>query len=324
MQAQPFHSLFHAQTMARVNEHHNNYGRFINSDTVLWLAWIFMNGPIQWICLAGGRPLDPWEVYAMFVMWRELSVMLGCKWVPNTPEEFEDFRLKFEQQEQQFAPENVIYAKAIMNSALYSVPVFLRPFGRKCIIAILDPDVRCCLGYEPEFNPALRTVLLYILKGWGWFQYNVRLPRFWPRQLTPLRANPDGRLNFPPYTFPATPYYVAQTNWNQYGPIAMLNRLRGLPLPDPRFGSNGVMIQSMGTARPTTESQLNAENRVMIAAADLKRQPFGYRPHVKFQPFALVVTQDMLPGYGDAANGYTPEECADGVHTSNTNQEVCR
>ncbi|KAL9127387.1 MAG: hypothetical protein Q9217_003721 [Psora testacea] len=217
---------------------------------------------------------------------------------------------KFARQEQRFAPENVTYAEAIMCAALYSVPGFLKPFGRKCVIAILDPDVRRCLAYEPEFSPVVRAILFNLLKAWGWFQENLCLPRLWPRQLTPLESKPDGSLNFPSYTFPALPFYVARTWWNQYGPIAIVNRLRGLSLPDPSFGSDGVTLPSMGTPRLTEEGQLNAEKRVIAAAAHLRDQPFGYRPKVRFQARALVVTENMLPGYGADSNRYTPEECA--------------
>ena len=100
--------------MARINEHHSLYGNVINSDTVLWLSWyvhllprsiqsvaadsisvcrMWMLGPIQWINLIGWRKLQNFEVHAMFIFWRELSVMMGCKWVPNTLAELETFRL---------------------------------------------------------------------------------------------------------------------------------------------------------------------------------------------------------------------------------------
>lgn len=113
MQVQPLHSREHALSVARINEHHSVYGGVINSDTVLWLSWyvnlpldpipivaadplsccrMWMRGPVQWINLIGWRKLQYFEVHAMFIYWREMSVMLGCKWVPNTLTELEDFR----------------------------------------------------------------------------------------------------------------------------------------------------------------------------------------------------------------------------------------
>lgn len=53
---------------------------------------MWFHGPVQWINNFGWRKLEDFEVHALFVLWRELSVMLGCKWVPYTLEEFEHFR----------------------------------------------------------------------------------------------------------------------------------------------------------------------------------------------------------------------------------------
>ena len=52
-----------------------------------------MLGPVQWINLIGWRKLQDFEVHAMFIYWREMSVMMGCKWVPNTLIELENFRM---------------------------------------------------------------------------------------------------------------------------------------------------------------------------------------------------------------------------------------
>ncbi len=143
----------------------------------------------------------------------------------------------------------------------------------------------------------------------GSFQAYYCHPRLVGRVLTPSTANDDGTVNFPSYTFPATPYYVRQTWWNQYGPVAILNRLRGLPIPSPQFGSNGVHWEAMGASRPTEEAQTNAEIRVREAANKLQHSQWGYRPAVKFQKKSLVVTPFDLPGYGNASNRYQPADC---------------
>ena len=102
----------------------------------------------------------------MFVYWREISVMMGCKWVPNTLTELENFRRvrlyssssacikleliewtqDFEAKEQNFSHWNVTFSDAMLDAILFSVPGFLKPAGRKCLIAILDEDVRRCNG----------------------------------------------------------------------------------------------------------------------------------------------------------------------------------
>ena len=50
-----------------------------------------MQGPIRWINQFGWRPIMQWEKWALFIMWRELSVMMGCKWVPQDLAAFDEF-----------------------------------------------------------------------------------------------------------------------------------------------------------------------------------------------------------------------------------------
>ena len=52
---------------------------------------MWMQGPIRWINQFGWRPITQWEKWALFIMWRELSVMMGCKWVPQDLAAFDDF-----------------------------------------------------------------------------------------------------------------------------------------------------------------------------------------------------------------------------------------
>ena len=51
-----------------------------------------MQGPVQWINRIGWRQLEDFEIHALFIYWREMSVMMGCKWVPHTLDDLEDFR----------------------------------------------------------------------------------------------------------------------------------------------------------------------------------------------------------------------------------------
>ncbi|MCJ1457883.1 hypothetical protein MMC28_008252 [Mycoblastus sanguinarius] len=308
------HTVYSGRAIARINEHHNRYGNQINSDTVLWLSEMWMSGPIRWINRVGWRKLQPFEEHAMFVFWRELSLLLGCKWVPNNLAEFKHFRQQYVQLEQKPAQTNVIFSDGIMDAILFMVPGFLKSFARKCVIAILDEDVRRCNKYTDEFSPLLRKVLLRILKTWGLFQCYCMPPRNSRRVLSPTEPNDLGLFNFPDYTYPATPYYVKQTFWNQWGLTALINRLRGKPIPSPRFGSNGVAWESMGAKFPDEIRQSQAEARVRQEAVNLTSNPWGYRAKVKFQSRPIAVDKHMGPGYGSRENAYTLDELTRKIH----------
>ena len=127
-----------------------------------------------------------------------------------------------------------------------------------------------------------------------------------PRVLT-ATTNANGTVNFPEYTYPATPYYVKQTLMNQYGPFAILNRLRGLPIPAPQFGSNGVTWESMGAKQANKNRQLVSETRVLLKYSKLMNSPWGFRSNVNYQYKSIAVTQDMGPGYGSPLNSYWPD-----------------
>lgn len=127
-----------------------------------------------------------------------------------------------------------------------------------------------------------------------------------PRVLT-ATTNANGTVNFPDYTYPATPYYVKQTIMNRYGPFAILNRLRGLPIPAPQFGSNGVTWESMGAKQASVDRQLAAETRVLLKYSELMNNSWGFRPDINFQYKSIAVNQEMGPGYGSPLNAYRPE-----------------
>ena len=94
---------------------------------------------------------------------------------------------------------------------------------------------------------------------------------------------------------------------NQYGPFAILNRLRGLPIPAPRFGSDGVTWESMGAKQANKELQLMAENRVLLKYSELMDNAWGFRPNINYQYKSISVNKYMGPGYGSPLNAYKPD-----------------
>lgn len=127
-----------------------------------------------------------------------------------------------------------------------------------------------------------------------------------PRILT-ATTNPNGSVNFPEYTYPATPYYVKKTLMNQYGPFAILNRLRGLPIPSPEFGSDGVYWETMGAKQDNETIQLYSEARVVSKYPDLMKNAWGYRPNIHWQYKSIAVSKQMGDGYGSPQNAYKPD-----------------
>lgn len=94
---------------------------------------------------------------------------------------------------------------------------------------------------------------------------------------------------------------------NQYGPLAILNRIRGLPIPAPQFGSNGVTWESIGAKQANKERQLLAETRVLLKYSELMENPWGFRPNINWQYKSISVNRHMGLGYGSPLNSYKPD-----------------
>jgi hypothetical protein len=197
---------------------------------------------------------------------------------------------------------------SIIAMLVYTLPEFLKPFGRKCVISILDPDVVWSNGYIPEFSSSLREFLFELAHTRGFAQRWLMLPRFKGRQLSPTKPNGNGLYNFPEYTFPTTPYYVAPTVWNRWGPLALIHRSRGIAVPGDEYYGNGVRWESMGARLKDPERQRTAELRVRANARILMDKGWGYRAKVNFQPKPLVADEKWGVGYGDRENAYSDRD----------------
>ena len=170
------------------------------------------------------------------------------------------------------------------------------------------------LRYQKEFSPILRRVLFFLLKTWALVQRHFCLPRIWGRVLTPSELNSNGLVNFPDYTYPSTPFYIAPTLWNRWGPTAILLRLRGLPVPGPKYGSIGVKWESMGAKLRDATLQARSEAHVREEASLLLSQGWGYRANVKFQARPIIIDKHWGQGYGTREFAYTEEALAANDH----------
>ena len=52
----------------------------------------------------------------------------------------------FAAKEQYFSHWNCEFSDSMLDAILFSVPNFIKPIGRKCLVALFDEDVRVCNG----------------------------------------------------------------------------------------------------------------------------------------------------------------------------------
>lgn len=138
--AQPLRSEYSSLALARINVHHSFYSK-INSDTVLYLIWHFWRAEVVWINRAGWRKLEPFEVWGLWVFWRELAVRLGVKYVPFSVDEVNEWSKAYRKEQVYPHRWNKTYGDSILEMFVYMAPDILKPFARNCIMALLDEDI---------------------------------------------------------------------------------------------------------------------------------------------------------------------------------------
>ena len=152
----------------------------------------------------------------------------------------------------------------------------------------------------------LRPILLRLLLALAVYQRYFCLPRSRPYVRVPTGPNPKtGLFNFPDYTYETSPFYVLPTWKNQWGPWALLNRLRSIGIPGPKYDSQGIAWEVMGAKRGTVARQQEAEDRVRRSARILIDAEWGYRTGVPFQPRPLI--KPLSKGYGIRKDAF-PED----------------
>ncbi|KAI9834432.1 MAG: hypothetical protein M1826_002586 [Phylliscum demangeonii] len=303
--AQPLGSEYSSLAIARINVHHAFYPR-INSDTVLYLIWHFWRACVRWIDLVGWRRLEAFEVVALWYVWREIGLRMGCKYMPDTIEEVTEWSEAYRKHYVYPHKWNAIYNGSILDMFTHMAPAVLRPLARNCIMALLDEDIIWACGWESYCimpRAVLRPVLLGLLRLLAFYQRWLCLPRRRPYRRSPSAPNPQtGLFNFPDYTYETSPFYVRPTWANQWSAWAMLNRLRGIGVPGPKYDSDGIAWESMGARRPTEGQQSQAEVRVRAQAKVLMAAGWGYRACVPFQARPLV--PPLTLGYGSREHAF--------------------
>ncbi|KAK0120092.1 hypothetical protein ONS95_011505 [Cadophora gregata] len=298
MMAYKFRSANHSLVISRINEHHHRYGTWINSDDVLYLIIHFSEVPVQWISKFGYRKLEGFEVQAMWLLWRELGCSMGVKYIPETLEQAKEWRKNFETKCRWREDANEEAGMAMMNEIIYSVPSLFKPFVRKLIVSILDADiVYFCQMEKLGPSPVLRSIAYSLFGLCAWFIRNFCNPRQSPYKRAPDAPNNSGTWNFGHTPYDTLPFFQERSFWNLWGYGALFRRIYDVPLPSPKYFSEGIAIERMGALQNTPETQAAVETKVRQNAAILETALYGYRPAIGFQAGRLLPPVDG-PSYG--------------------------
>jgi hypothetical protein len=144
--------------LGRINAMH---GRFrIRNEDFLYTLSTFVFEPIRALRLYGPRPMTEREQQAWFTAYGRLGVEMGIADLPDSLEDFRNWREEFERREMRFEPTNRVVADATVKVLLdmLRVPVLLRGTAKAVLVALMEPHVARAFGY-PQPNRAVLAIV---------------------------------------------------------------------------------------------------------------------------------------------------------------------
>jgi hypothetical protein len=174
--------------LKRMNRLH---GRFdIGNDDYLYVLSTFIYEPIRWNARFGWRPLDPKELQAEFIFWREIGRRMGIKNIPETYEAFEQFNVDYERTHFRYSEESRRVGEATMQVFLRWYPAILRPLIRPALYAFMDKPLRDSFGF-PEAPAWAKALAIGAMKVYG------RALRWLPPRRKPRRFTQEKNRTYP-------------------------------------------------------------------------------------------------------------------------------
>lgn len=131
---------------AHLNQIHSFYD--IPNEAYLYTLSVFIFDPWLWIQQYGWRPLTEKEKDALYHYYRQMGQALHIQDIPDSFAAFWQWRLAYEQENQQFAPSNHQVAMGLINAAKAFVPAPVRPWLPPVIATLLGAPLRQYLGLK--------------------------------------------------------------------------------------------------------------------------------------------------------------------------------
>ncbi|KAI8964542.1 hypothetical protein F5Y11DRAFT_315975 [Daldinia sp. FL1419] len=261
------------KAMARLNWIHGQYSSHIKEYDYVHTLALFVLEPARWINRYDWRPLARLEKVAYFVYWRELARRMGfVDLVPETLEELEEWKVKYEEEHMHYIPENYMVASATVDLFMRTIPHFLHGIIQTIFLSFVDEKhVRDALGFPDP--PRWATALIM-----GFFQLRgFMLRHFFLPRMAPMDpvAHPgeDGRLYRSARWVGFEPWYVADTWYNR---VVLWLMSGGKTAPGGKYGRKGYLPEELGPV----ELERLGKNEVLYEAEIMKTYAIGKKERI--------------------------------------------
>ena len=226
--------------IARINYIHSLYRKSISNDDMLYTLSLFTLEPVRWKNIYEWRSLEPIEVEAHFVLWKEIGERMGIENIPSTYKEFEEWSIDYETKYMIYTKTNQLCGEATLVLMLSLYPVWMQSFVRKAMISLIDERLRLAMGFE-EPPLWIKRLVASVLKLRAFLLRYCALPRIYPvdqgQGPDSCPINKHGRYQRTGYTF--EPWYVKETWFDKLWPFSAKR-------PSPKYKSDGFKTEELG------------------------------------------------------------------------------
>ena len=227
-------------SLARINYIHSLYRKSISNDDMLYTLSLFILEIIRWKNMYEWRSLEPIEIEAHFLLWKEIGERMGIENIPSTYKGIEEWSIDYEIKYMIYSKTNQLCGEATLTLMLSLYPTWMRGFVRKALISLIDERLRLAMGFEeaPLWVKRLATTMFKIR---AFLLRYCSLPRIYPEDLgqgpDSCVINKHGKYQRTGYTF--EPWYVKETWFSKLWPFSTIR-------PGPKYKSDGFKTEELG------------------------------------------------------------------------------
>ncbi|KAJ7578033.1 hypothetical protein C8J56DRAFT_1060717 [Mycena floridula] len=262
--------------LARVNWLHSKYN--IANDDYLYTLGLFIFEPWAWAERYGWRALSPLEKHSYYIYWLEIGKRMGIKHIPDDPEVFKRWCVKYEEEYMVPAQSNHDVAGHTTEELLHVLPEAfgIKNFARRLSVCALEEHVRKAMMF-PKQPRYLYALLEGILHSVSFVQYHFCLPRTSGSSAIHKempKFGGDGKCpRMSPTRWQAIPWYkpASTTSFGSFLDWLLVRVGRYDAIPGPQYRSAGYKLEEMGPLRYEKSGQAE----VLRAAEEMYGQKFG-------------------------------------------------
>eukprot|EP00761_Pharyngomonas_kirbyi_P001236 gb/GECH01001239.1/.p1 GENE.gb/GECH01001239.1/~~gb/GECH01001239.1/.p1 ORF type:complete len:353 (+),score=83.54 gb/GECH01001239.1/:1-1059(+) len=169
----------------RLNAIHGAFN--ISNNDYLYVLSTFIFEPIRIVNLFGFRSMEPIEEESLFRYWKDIGVRMHIQNIPNSIEEFKQWKEDYEKKYMKYSKSNQLIGNATLKLFAMFIPSFLQPLAFKLFCSLIEDRLLHAMDYpvQPKWLQKLSASFLHLFGIFIRFCMPPR-PSSWAVRRTPV------------------------------------------------------------------------------------------------------------------------------------------